>query len=184
MRTILRAGGRLVVSYARGFKDSSISKSDDIENLIISDLQTSPHMLIDRNRICSEFGVIANLSDNSYNCFNMNIPLVTSLTGRPTDSFENITINDSQMCENEVYLIVSGLPYPESKVIEVNKLLEEIAKEEEARIQAAENAAENLGDLFNSSGINTLRSNRGYHKTGRKFSGAKDILSMDDIFKI
>ena len=61
---------------------------------------------------------------------------------------------------------------------------QEIAKEEEARIQAAENAAENLGDLFNSSGINTLRSNRGYHKTGRKFSGAKDILSMDDIFKI
>lgn len=184
MRTILRAGGRLVVSYARGFKDSSISKSDDIENLLISDLQTSPHMLIDRNRLCSEFGVIANLSDNSYNCFNMNIPLVSSLTGRPTDSFENITINDSQMCENEVYLIVSGLPYPESKVIEVNKLLEEIAKEEEARIQAAENAAENLGDLFNSSGINTLRSNRGYHKTGRKLTGTKDILSMDDIFKI
>lgn len=186
MHTILRAKGRIVVARAEGFKDSNIKDAKDIEELLIRDLQTSPHVTIDRSQFVQEYGLIANLNANIYPYFNINVPTVCEYLGRPTDTFENILENDSQMMQNEVYLIASGLTFPSTRLLEANEILRAYDEEERQRKARLENIALNLDDLFNNECIKNIRSNRSSYQSSLSFrkKEPKQRRTLDDIFDI
>lgn len=129
MLEIISPAGRIIVGSAENILEKDLD-TNSIEDMLINDLKASCNCEMDRDNICTNTALIADLSAKLNATLDMNIPKVHQFTGEPkATGFKHISINEDDVAPNNVFVIATGLSPVNDRI---NKIAERIHQIDDA----------------------------------------------------
>ncbi len=127
---IYQTPGRLVIGRVHGFKEKDIDESS-IEQRIINRIKQGSTVELEVDRKVKRQGLIVNLSQNLYSTMDNTLPEVKKAFGEPIEGFEHIQIDDT--IESTAILLMSGLSFPDDRIVKTIQKIEEVQSKLTAR---------------------------------------------------
>lgn len=151
MLNLIKTPGRIVIAAVQDFKEKDLDDGS-VEQLLLADLKSSPHVDIQSDRIVNRVGVIASINKYISEKFDTSGRGVESEIGSPIENFEHLSINDDRKLPNNVFMILTGCTKINDRIHRINERIEQI---EEDRKKMEDDDALNV---YNGTEINAARS--------------------------